>query len=201
MIRPLFLTISEQIADEIRKSIILGDLTEGTPLREIELSKSYSVSRGPVRDALKELAKEGFLEMIPNVGVKVASKPSEDALTLIIKMRKDIESYAIERVYNTFSEEEISEMEELMDRYMYACNTDNIHDIISLDMSFHKVLVDKVEDAHISDLWQSVVNRMLFRYARHENLMESYEEHIKMLEALRNKDKDLLLELMDRNIQ
>ncbi len=42
---------------------------------------------------------------------------------------------------------------------------------------------------------------MLFRYARHENLMESYEEHIKMLEALRNKDKDLLLELMDRNIQ
>ena len=39
MVKPLFFTISEQIADDIRKGIIFGDIEEGTPLREVELAK------------------------------------------------------------------------------------------------------------------------------------------------------------------
>jgi len=201
MVRPLFFTISEQIADDIRKGIIFGNLTEGTPLREIELSKQYNVSRGPVRDALKELAKEGFLDMIPNVGVKVAKAPSDDTLELIIRLRKDLEHHAILHVYDSFDREAYKELEELLEMFRLACETNNLDDVINLDMAFHKYLIDKMADNHISDMWQSVVNRMLFRYHRFTNLMDSYEEHHQILEALKRKDKDQILEVLDKNIQ
>ena len=201
MVKPLFFTISEQIADDIRKGIIFGDLEEGTPLREVELSKQYNVSRGPVRDALKELAKEGFLDMIPNVGVKVAKAPSEDTLKLIISLRKSLEHHAIEHVYDRFDQEDFRDMEKLLDMFRFACETGNLHDVINLDMNFHRLIIDKMDDLHIHDMWQSVVNRMLFRYNRLKNLMESYEEHSQILEALKAKDKELILEVLDKNIQ
>lgn len=201
MIRPLYFTISEQIADNIRKGIIFGDLTEGMPLRETELAKQYSVSRGPVRDALKELAKEGFLDMVPNVGVRVAKQPSDDTLQLVIKMRRDLENHVVEHVYDKFDNEDYDNLIGLLEAFRQACETNNLHDIINLDMEFHRYIVNKMDDLHIRDLWQSVVNRMLFRYNRFDSIMESYEEHVKIFEALKDKDKDLIIEVLGSNIQ
>lgn len=201
MNKPLFLTISEQIADNIRKSIIFGDLTEGMPLRETELSTRYSVSRGPVRDALRSLSNEGFLDMVPNVGVKVAKQPSKETLDLVIKLRKELENHVIEQVYDKFTEEEYEELEDLLLHFKVACESNKLHSVIDLDIEFHRFLVDKADDLHIRDLWQSVVNRMMFSYSRFGNLMESYDEHTKILEALRAKDKDLIIEVLDSNIQ
>lgn len=201
MIKPLFLTISEQIADNIRKAIIFGNLEEGTALRETELSKQYNVSRGPVRDALKELAKEGFLDMIPNVGVKVAKAPSDDTLDLIIKLRKDVESFVLQNTYKTFEEDDYKELDKLLYSYKYACETNNLHDVIDLDMQFHQYLICKTDDLHVRDLWRSIVNRMLFRYSRFENIMDSYNEHIAILESLRTGDLDKILSALNDNIQ
>lgn len=201
MIKPLFLTISEQIGDNIRKAIILGDLKEGMPLREAELSKSYNVSRGPVRDALKELAKEGFLDMVPNVGVKVAKPPSDETLQLIINLRRQIESFVLENTFTLFENEDFVELEKLLHSFKFACETKNIHDIIDMDMQFHGFLVSKTNDMHIKDLWQSTVNRMLFRYNRFDNLIDSYNEHIEIFNSLKAKDKEKCINLLLSNIQ
>lgn len=201
MVRPLFFTISEQIADDLRKSIIFGDMTEGMPLREIELAAQYNVSRGPVRDALKELAKEGFLNMIPNVGVKVATAPSAATLTLIIQLRKDLEHHVIEQVYEHLDMDDYKAMEQILELFKHACQNGDLHDVINLDMAFHKHLVDKMDDTHVRDLWQSVVNRMLFRYNRFDNLMESYEEHKQILIAIKTQNKAQIIEVLDKNIQ
>lgn len=200
MIKPLFFTISEQIADTIRKDIIFGDLIEGMPLREVELSNKYNVSRGPVRDALKELAKEGFLDMVPNVGVRVAKQPSDATLELVIKMRKDLENFVIEQVYDQFNESDYADLRELLELFKQACENGNMQEIINLDIEYHRYIVHKMEDLHIRDLWVSVVNRMLFRYNRFENIIDCYDEHLKIYEALMVQNKDLILNVLDNHI-
>lgn len=201
MNKPIYLTISEQIADNIRKSIILGDLKEGMPLREVELAKTYSVSRGPVRDALRTLANEGFLDMIPNVGVKVSKRASDDTLDLVLKLRLDIELFVMSRIYDQFTEDDYLELEKLLALFKTACASNNIHDIIDYDIQFHRFLIDKTDDLHILDLWQSATNRMLFSYNRYENIMESYNEHMLFYKALRAKDKDTLLDILKHHIR
>ncbi len=201
MIRPLFLTISEQISDNIRKKIIFGELPEGTPLREADLSHEYNVSRGPVRDALKELAKEGFLDMIPNVGVKVAKAPTSGALDLIIELRKSIESFVIERVYNQFTEEDIHAIENMLDDFKYACENNSLKDVVNLDIAFHRYLVYKLDDLHIRDLWLSTVNRMLFHYNRFNHLIDSYHEHAAFFENIKSKNKEQLITMIGEHIQ
>lgn len=200
MIKPLFFTISEQIADNIRKDIIFGDLVEGMPLREVELSNKYNVSRGPVRDALKELAKEGFLDMIPNVGVRVAKQPSDDTLELVIKMRKDLENFVIEHVYDQFDDTDYADLRELLQLFKKACENGNMQEVINLDIEYHRYIVHKMDDLHIRDLWLSVVNRMLFRYNRFENIIDCYDEHRQIYDALMDQNKSLILDVLDKHL-
>lgn len=201
VIKPVFFTISEQIADNIRKSIIFGELEEGTPLREMELSKQYSVSRGPVRDALKELAKEGFLDMVPNVGVRVAKHPSDETYALVMQLRRDLEDYVIENVYDKFTDEHFEDLASILETFKKACETNNMYEVVNMDIEFHRYIVCMMDDLHIRDLWQSVMNRMLFRYGRFDSLLESYEEHYGIYEAIKSKDKALILERLNHNFQ
>ena len=63
---PVYRTIREQVANEIRADVLSGRLSAGTDLREQTLAEKYGVSRGPIRDALLQLTQEGLLEAKPN---------------------------------------------------------------------------------------------------------------------------------------
>ncbi|MGL1892289.1 MAG: GntR family transcriptional regulator [Spirochaetaceae bacterium] len=197
----VFLTISEQIANQIRREIITGALSEGEALKEIELSKKYKVSRGPVRDALKSLSKGGFLISKPNVGVKVASHPGENVLSMIIAFRKQIELFVIVENLELYTDEDFIDMEHTVENLRSACESDDIYSIIDYDLQFHKLIVQKHEDKHLLELWTTIVNRMMLRYTRLDNLMDCYTEHRTILNAIKKCDKEVVLTLLEKNIQ
>jgi len=197
----VFLTISEQIANQIRREIITGDLTEGEALKEVELSKKYKVSRGPIRDALKALSKEGFLISKPNVGVKVASHPGEDVLSMIITFRKQIELFVIGETLESYTDEDFTNLEHTVENLRSACESDNIYSVIDYDLQFHSLIVQKHDDKHLFELWTAIVNRMMLRYTRLENLMDCYIEHSSILKAIEKGDKEAVLTLLEKNIQ
>ncbi len=197
----VFLTISEQIANQIRREIITGGLTVGEALKEIELSKKYKVSRGPVRDALKALSKEGFLISKPNVGVKVAAHPGEAVLSIIIKFRKQIELFVIAETLESYTDEDIINLEQTVENLRSACQSDDIYSVIDYDLQFHSLVVQKHEDKHLFELWTSIVNRMMLRYTRLDNLMDCYIEHSTILKAIEMGEKESVLTLMEKNVQ
>jgi len=61
-------TTVSRITDHLRKEIMYGNLKSGEHLKETEIAKIFGVSRVPVREALRILHSEGYLEMIPNRG-------------------------------------------------------------------------------------------------------------------------------------
>ena len=66
-------SLQSRVAAQIREGIVTGDYAAGTGLSEVTLSSELGVSRTPVREALKQLATEGLVEIVPRVGTFVAT--------------------------------------------------------------------------------------------------------------------------------
>ena len=70
----------EAVADQLRDEILEGRLAAGSRLVETELADRFGVSRGPVRDALRELARAGLAVDLPRRGTFVSSLTERDLL-------------------------------------------------------------------------------------------------------------------------
>lgn len=82
--RPM--SLPEQIAEDASRRILAGDLRPGQRLGEIEMAAHYGVSRGPVREALRELEKRGLATVQPRRGAFVA-RIDNDAIADIFNIR------------------------------------------------------------------------------------------------------------------
>lgn len=88
-IAPLATSVSEQIAGWIRDQIQFGYVTPGESIREVRLATRFGVSRGPVRDALKMLDREGLVEVGRRSGAQVRTlSPAE--LSSIFRIRAEL---------------------------------------------------------------------------------------------------------------
>jgi DNA-binding GntR family transcriptional regulator len=190
----------EQIADHIRTDVLTGELTAGARLREQDLAARYGVSRGPVRDALLQLTKEGLLAAKPNCGVTVSQPPTEDIQPLIVELRRRIELFAIGKAVAEFTDEDIGHLERHVQGLGDACRQGDLASVVQHDMAFHRLLVE-ASGPDAVELWLPIVMRMWLHYGRHEDLMESYQEHAEILEAVRNRDADAARAALERNIQ
>ena len=83
-------SVVDELADAMRARILSGDLEPGAPLREEELSASYDVSRHTLRAALRGLATEGLVHIVPNRGAAVA-RLEPDELPSLFELRAALE--------------------------------------------------------------------------------------------------------------
>lgn len=194
-------TIPEQIADQLRKDILSRTFKEDEPLREHELSDRFGVSRGPVRAALQQLEMEGLVVALPNVGVRVAPHPTDDVRPLIIHMRRSIEAFTLDKVFDQVTNSIIGHLEDTLEKLRTACKQGNIHALHEHDRTFHSTLVELYGERRLFTLWHTMFTWMIFQYGRHENLMESYREHKEILNAIKTGEKEKALELLTGNIQ
>ena len=91
-------TLRAHIAEQLRAAILAGDIAPGSPLVETALSRRFEVSRGPLREALRQLVEEGLLVTVPYTGTHVASLSVEDVHE-IYSLRTALETFAFELVW------------------------------------------------------------------------------------------------------
>jgi DNA-binding GntR family transcriptional regulator len=75
-------SLQSRVAAQIREGIVTGDYAAGAGLSEVTLSSELGVSRTPVREALKQLATEGLVKIVPRVGTFVATPTRRDVTEL-----------------------------------------------------------------------------------------------------------------------
>jgi DNA-binding GntR family transcriptional regulator len=92
-------TFRQHIAERLRTAILAGELAPGTALVETTLATQFDVSRGPLREALRELIEEGLLVTVPYTGTHVISL-SVDDVQEIYSMRIALERFAFEQAWN-----------------------------------------------------------------------------------------------------
>ena len=88
-------SLADEIADRLRNAILCGQLAPEEPLREAALSELMGVSRGPVREALSRIEREGLAVVTPTGRTYVARLSRHD-LDEVFSLRKALEQLAIE---------------------------------------------------------------------------------------------------------
>ena len=195
-------TMQSQIAEYLRLDILSGRLEPGQALREQEISERFGVSRGPVREVFRQLTQQGLLVSEPNKGVRVAQRPSPAMRPLIVELRQTIELFVLDRIFDQLDEEDFIELEGILADIKDACQKGEKAALVEHDLRFHQAIIQCHGNGDYFTLWQPIALRMSIHYDRFgDDLMDSYDEHERILNAIRSGDKAGAMEALRSNIQ
>ena len=196
--------LRELVYDQLKKEILVGNITPGTRMMEVELADELGVSRTPVREAIRKLEKEGLVTIEPRRGA-YASDISVKDLVDVLEVREDLEGLAASLAATRMTEECLSELEEITEGYSRAISENNTEEIIHYDEMFHKKIVESTENKTLIQMIKNVQELALrFRYlyyddfSRYENMPT---EHREIIDAIKSGDSETAREVADKHIR
>lgn len=144
-------TLRENVVDEIRLKILNREYEPGMRIVEQNLSDELGVSRGPIREALRQLEQEGLVEYVRNVGCSVKQITLEDIYEIYL-LRSTYENLAVRTYGGRFSEEELAQMGKIVSE-MSHLGEDDLGDLVDCDCRFHQVIVEKAGLNRLLKAW------------------------------------------------
>src|SRR5271154_4364430 len=105
-------SLHDEVLARLRDYIVEGNLEDGARIPERELSLRFGISRTPLREALKVLASEGLLELLPNRGARVRALSERD-LAELFDVMGGLEALAGRLACENITDEEVAEIERL----------------------------------------------------------------------------------------
>lgn len=194
-------SVRDQIADVIRSDIISGKLPPNTKLNEIKLAERFDVSRGPIRDVILKLTKEGLLISKNNVGASVNSPLSPELQKLSIDLRKRIEEYAVKTLVGNISEKQIEEMDDIISTMQEHFEKQEYTELTKADIAFHQYFVELAGGENLLNLWYPIVIRMRMNYQRIKTSDKLVEEHRDIVTAFKEGDVKTAVAAIRKNIK
>ncbi|KRD08788.1 GntR family transcriptional regulator [Mycobacterium sp. Root265] len=189
--------LADEVADRVREAIFSGSYAPGTQLREVELSLALDVSRGPVREALIRLEREGLVRTGWHRGATVTSL-SPDDIAEIDSLRGALEELAVQSLITRASDEDITAIERAAEK-MQRVSDD--HDMVSCDIAFHDAVYAAARHRRLQDAWFAIRSQVqLFLLSRIGVDNRGYVQHVRdehrdLVSALRARDADSALAL------
>ncbi|WP_438314522.1 GntR family transcriptional regulator [Sporosarcina sp. FA9] len=188
-------SLAEQAYSLIKTAIMSGKLASEIELPEERLAADLGVSRTPLREAIRRLAAEGLVVLNKGKPATVATFTKEDSLDFM-ELRSVLEIYNIGKVVFVEDPVFIHELEENLDRQMDAIKEDDYQEFIDFDREFHLILASENDNSKIREMIHQVnsgVNRAFLMLSNtvHMSAMSAYEEHKRIVEAIKLKDVDL----------
>ena len=159
-------TFREHIAARLRGAILAGEIPPGAQLVEANLAAQFNVSRGPLREALRQLVEEGLLVTVPYTGTHVISLSVEDVRE-IYSMRIMLERFAFEQAWDR---RDAAFRRELLRRQaaLTAC-IDAGDDAASIqaELELHGLAYEASGHRLLQRTWQSLRGRLQLYWAAH----------------------------------
>ncbi len=138
------ISIADQIFEQLEMEILSGRYARGEVLSELSLSKALGVSRTPIREAIRRLEQEDFLEETGR-GMVVVGISREDMMDMY-QIRLSVEGAAARRAAINISEKMLAELRDIIDLQRFYSEKDgenretNSDQIKNLDSQFHELL-------------------------------------------------------------
>ena len=197
----IYRTLPEQIAARLQREVLSSKLKPGDPLREMDLSERFGVSRGPIREAFRQLTQQGLLVLEPNKGVRVAQNPSVEVRPLVVQLRRKIETFVLDSIFDRITADDLVMWDSILADIKAACESNDVDALTEHDLRFHRAIVQSYDDKDLFALWQPIMMRMLMHYNRLDDIMESYREHKRILDAIHSGQKEEAIHALEANIQ
>jgi DNA-binding GntR family transcriptional regulator len=192
-------TLHNVVVSRLRDMIIQGQLPAGGRIHEGQVGQQLGVSRTPLREALKALATEGLLDLIPGRGAivrKLTVKDVQDMLAVL----SYLENLAAPMTCQNASDEAIRDVRRLHDEMLgFYASTDRLR-YFKRNQQIHSLLISLSGNESLSlvhEILQSRMKRIRFMGdQKNESWTAAVHEHEEMIAALEARDGQRLAKVM-----
>lgn len=195
-------SVVERVYDELKLMAMTYALKPGQRLNEIELSKQLGVSRTPLREALSRLNTEGFMRFTSGQGFYRRELDQNEVFDLY-ELRKAIEIHGLKLAIHHAKEEHIAALQTFLHETGPETGNRTPRELVSLDETFHERLMKMSENRELLRVLRNVNERIQFvRWIAMASgsRPRTQKEHLEVLVALRKRNQEQAVELLDRHI-
>lgn len=193
--------LNERVYRTLMKLIVDGSLAAGTELKEQHLAKQLNVSATPVREALKRLASDGLVEIIPYHGA-VVRKLNQREIIEAYACREALEHLAVSEAIEHMQPQDIQNLHRLIEAYR---DSDDPSEIYSASQQFDEYIYQMSQNHTLHELLgmlKGTIGRdKRYSSANLERRCAIYEEHKAIVEAIEARDKKRAQEAITKHIR
>ena len=189
-------TFADRAFEWLEEAIIKGDIAPETKLDEVSLAKSFGISRGPVREAIRRLEGKKLVERVPHVGARVTSLQAGN-LADLLHVREALEGMACRLATERMRADELDELERLLESHAKAgaLKAGESYYQRPGDYDFHFRIIQGSRNAKLIGMLCDDLYYLLrvYRYrssARKGRAQEALKEHRKVVAAMKARDPE-----------
>lgn len=188
----------EDIVAALEADIVIGRLFPKERLVEEDLMVRFDCKRHMVRQALFQLETTGLVERIKNRGAFVKSY-TPDEVEAIYAMREILEIASAERIPMPAPASVIDELEAIQSHHNAAVDSGDLPAVFHYNIAFHRTLFSACGNAYLSETINEYAQKVYairsVGTSDQESVQRARQEHVAMIEALRNGDREELIRL------
>ncbi|WP_448262418.1 GntR family transcriptional regulator [Microbacterium aurum] len=191
--RPADTDSSDSLLDRVRRLVVSGAVEPGQLLPEIALAEEFEVSRTPIREALKQLEREGLVEIRPRVGTFVR-KPTGREIVELFQLKESLEGLAAGLMARRGDVPELRRLERNIELENEAVRADDHVAYGDLVHDFHSLLVAGADNHKLSEHYELLMNQLAYHRIVSRTIQQpgrlsaSQHEHQAIVTAIRSKD-------------
>lgn len=194
--------LREQVLAALRKCIVNGDYVPGERLTEDRLAEDFGVSRNPVREALRVVAAEGLVTIVPRRGVFVAV-PDAVMITDMFAARERLETLAAKLAAERATSADIAALRDLLDAGHDATDRADFSEVAELNSELHLLVVSIGGNKWLSSIATGLYLQVhwIFRLGAAHRAAHSWEEHTRLVDAIEAGDGEEAEEAAKAHVQ
>jgi DNA-binding GntR family transcriptional regulator len=191
--------LREHIVDALRDEIVSGELEPNQRLVEVDIANQFEISRGPVREALRQLEQEGLVQSTPHRGTTVVDISEAEISEVLIPIRLILETQGFLSARSRLRPADIKTLE----RCVADMRSGDAAEVADADVRFHRTVMQRASRPHTLQIWLSISSRIrayFVRYGQRKDASTEADEHQQLLDALLGSDPDVLRGLLQEHI-
>ena len=183
--------LHEQVAHRLRQMLVENRIPPGAKLNERELSDVLNVSRTPLREAIKMLAAEGLVELLPNRGAIAVELTEADVLNTF-EVMAGLEAQSGELAAQRITDSELAEIRAMHFEMMAAYTRRDLSNYYRLNAAIHRAINAAAKNPVLTATYNQVNARLqALRFRTNQNDEKwkiAMKEHEQMIAALSARD-------------
>lgn len=197
-------SMREHVTAALRTAILSGEMEQGQRLTEAEIAERLGTSRGPVREALRQLELEGFVDLLPYRATRVSTVTLLEVREVLVPIRTLVETFALRQLFAEGDPGLLEGLRAIVAKMQAAAASENRDDVVELDLEFHRLLVQSMAYGHPKRIWSAitpVIYRAFFVGTTEATLVETVEGHVRLLEVIERNDPTEAEKLLKEHIE
>jgi DNA-binding GntR family transcriptional regulator len=161
----------------LRDAIVSGRLLPGTRLFEVQMAERFGVSRGTLRQALRELEHAGLVISVPYRGTYVAAQ-TPNSLRDAYSVRGLLEGFAATQIPASELPAMLATLRERVAEMRRAIDAGQLVEVAAIDISFHSSICAAAGNQRLTQLWEALSDPLQMRYANQIDVLYTPDEII-----------------------